>query len=91
MELTIPTVLKTLSTSGSAARSISDWWSKSKGENRALIGELKDNLIYLDMVANDDIPLEAVIDKLSPIQITGWHRPRPLGRKGNRTADLFNL
>ena len=65
MELTIPTVLKTLSASGSAARSISDWWSKSKGENRALIGELKDNLIYLDMVANDGIPLDTVIDKLA--------------------------
>lgn len=65
MELTIPTVLKTLSASGSAAKSISDWWNKSKGENRALIGELQDNLIYLDMVANDDIPLCKVIDKLS--------------------------
>lgn len=65
MELTIPTVLKTLSASGSAARSISDWWSKSTGDNRALIGELKDNLLYLDMVANDDVPLDTVIDKLS--------------------------
>ena len=65
MELTIPTVLKTLSASGSAATSISDWWSKSKGDNRALIGELKDNLIYLDMVANDGIPLATVIDNLS--------------------------
>ncbi len=65
MEITIPTVLKTLSASGSAAKSITVWWKQSKGDSRALIGELKDNLLYLDMVVTDGVPLDDVVDKLS--------------------------
>jgi len=65
MEITIPTALKTLSASGSAAASITAWRGRSKGDSRSLVGELKDNLLYLDMVATDDIPLGDVIDKLS--------------------------
>ncbi len=65
MDLTIPTALKTLSASGSAAKSISSWWSRSKGDSRALIGELKNNLLYLDLVANDGVPLADVVDKIS--------------------------
>lgn len=68
MDITIPTALKTLSSSGYAAKSITAWWRKSKGDSRALIGELKDNLLYLDMVANDSIPLGDVVDKLSVIE-----------------------
>lgn len=68
MDITIPTALKTLSSSGYAAKSITAWWKKSKGDSRALIGELKDNLLYLDMVANDSIPLGDVVDKLSVIE-----------------------
>ena len=65
MDLTIRTVLKTLSASGTAAKPISSWWSSSKGDSRALIGELKNNLLHLDMVASDRVPLADVIDKLS--------------------------
>ena len=65
MEVTIPTALKTLSASGAAGRSITAWWKKSRGDSRVLIGELKDNMLYLDMVASDDVPLADVIDKLS--------------------------
>ena len=65
MDITIPTALKTLSASGSAAKSITAWWKKSKGDSRALIGELKDNLLYLDMVATDGVPLGDVVGKLS--------------------------
>ena len=65
MDLTIPTALQTLSTSGSAASSITAWWKKSKGDARALVGELKDNLLYLDMVAADDVPLAKVVGKLA--------------------------
>ena len=65
MDITIPTALKALSSGGSAMKSIAMWWSKSKGDSRALIGELKDNLSYLDMVAEDEIPLSDVVDKLA--------------------------
>lgn len=65
MDLTIPTALETLSTSGAAARSITAWWRKSKGDARALVGELKDNLLYLDMVAADGVPLAEVVGKLA--------------------------
>ena len=65
MEISIPTALKGLSASGSAAKSITSWWKKSKGDSRSLIGELKDILLYLDMVATDDVPLGDVIDKLT--------------------------
>ena len=68
MDITIPTALKTLSSSGSAAKSITAWWRKSKGDSRALIGELKDNLLYLDMVANDGVPLADVVDNLSVVE-----------------------
>jgi hypothetical protein len=65
MEITIPIALKTLSAAGAAAESITAWWKRSKGNSRALISELKDNLLYLDMVAVDHVPLGDIIDKLS--------------------------
>jgi len=65
MDFSIPTALQTLSTSGSAARSIAAWWRKSRGDARALVGELRDNLLYLDMVASDDVPLAEVVGKLA--------------------------
>jgi hypothetical protein len=68
MDITIPTVLETLSAGGSAAKSITSWWKKSKGDSRALIGELKNNLSYLDMVAKNDVPLGDVVEKLSMVE-----------------------
>lgn len=65
MDVSIPTALQTFSSTGSAARSITAWWRKSKGDARMLVGELKDNLLYLDMVAADGVPLADVIGKLS--------------------------
>ena len=65
MDITIPTVIKSLSAGGSAMKSINSWWKKSKGDTRALIGELKENLTYLDMVAEDDVPLGDVVEKIS--------------------------
>ena len=68
MEITIPTAIKSLSAGGSAMKSISSWWKKSKGDSRALIGELKDNLSYLDMVADDGVELRDVIEKIAVIE-----------------------
>lgn len=68
MNITIPTVLDSLAAGGSAMKRMNTWWSKSKGDSRALIGELKDNLSYLDMVVADDIPLADVIQSLSTVE-----------------------
>lgn len=61
----IPLGLKALSDGGSAMKSITAWWNQSKGDSRTLIGELKDNLSYLDMVACDGVLLSDVVEKLS--------------------------
>jgi len=65
MDITIPAVLKSLSSAGSAVSELSAWWRNAKGDARSLIGELKDNLIYLDMVAQDGVDLGEVIDKVT--------------------------
>ncbi|MCW8883530.1 MAG: hypothetical protein OQK92_14500, partial [Sedimenticola sp.] len=49
----------------SASKELTAWWKKSKGDSRALIGELKDNLIYLDIVVKDKVELGEVIEKIS--------------------------
>lgn len=60
--MNIPSVFKSLSEAGSA---ITGWWKKAKGDARSLVGELKDNMSYLDMVAEDGVELGEVIDKIS--------------------------
>ena len=65
MELTIPTILKSLASAGAAIKELAAWRKRSKGDARMLIGELKDNLTYLDMVAEDGVPLGDVIKKVS--------------------------
>ncbi len=65
MNFTVPTVLKTLSTAGAASSALTKWWKKARGDSRSLIGELKDNLIYLDLVSNGEVDLADVIEKLS--------------------------
>ena len=65
MDITIPAALNTLSAGGSAMKSMTSWWKKSRGDSRALVGELKDILSYLDMVALDNVPLGDVAEKLS--------------------------
>lgn len=65
MAIEVPAVLQSLSTAGSALSAFATWRKKARGDARALIGELKDNLTYLDMVAEDGVELGAVIDRLS--------------------------
>jgi hypothetical protein len=65
MDVMIPTALKSLATAGSAIRELGSWRRRAKGDARALIGELKDNMSYLDMVARDGIALGDVVAKLS--------------------------
>jgi len=65
MEVIIPTALKTLSTTGFAIKELTAWLKKAKGDSRAVIGELKDNLSYLNMVAEDGVDIGEVIDIIS--------------------------
>ena len=65
MNFTIPSVIEYLSAGQSAIQSLDKWWKKSKGDTRALVGELKDNLSYLDMVAEDGVALDEVIEKIT--------------------------
>ena len=65
MDLMIPTILRSLASAGSAIKELTAWRRRTKGDARLLIGELKDNLSYLDMVAEDDVPLGNVIKKIS--------------------------
>ena len=68
MAIEVPAVLQSLSTAGSAFSVLTAWTKKARGDSRALIGELKDNLNYLDMVAEDGIDLAAVVNKLSIVE-----------------------
>jgi len=68
MELSVPTALKALSASGAALAAMSAWRRKLRGDKRALVLELEDNLRYLDLVAEDDVPLGEVIGHLSAEQ-----------------------
>ncbi|MEJ2090140.1 MAG: hypothetical protein P8Y69_17095 [Gammaproteobacteria bacterium] len=61
----VPAVLQSLASAGTALSALTAWRKKAKGDARALIGELKDNLTYLDMVADDGVALDAVVNKLS--------------------------
>lgn len=65
MDMTIPSALKSLASAGSAIGELAAWRRKTQGDTRALVGELKDNLLYLDMVAEEGVSLGRVIDKLS--------------------------
>jgi len=76
MALEVPAVLQSLSSAGSAISALTTWRKKARGDARALVGELKDNLYYLDMAAEDGVELAVVVDKLS---ITEYRR---LSREG---------
>ena len=65
MEIAIPTALKSLASAGSAIRELTAWRKRARGDARAIVGELKENLGYLDMVAEDGVPLGDVIRKIS--------------------------
>jgi len=66
--MSIPAVLKSLSETGSAISALTGWWKKAKGDARSVIGELKDNMSYLEMVADDDVELGDVIEKISVVE-----------------------
>lgn len=66
--MNIPGVIKSISDTGSAISALTGWWKKAKGDSRSLVGELKDNMSYLDMVAEDGVELGEVIEKISVVE-----------------------
>jgi len=65
MDLSIPTALRAFSATGAAVKALTAWGKRTRGNQSALILELRDNLIYLDLVAHDGVELAEVVDKLS--------------------------
>ena len=64
VSIDIPGALKSLASAGSAISELSRWLKRSKGDSRGLLNELKNNLTYLDMVVNDEIPIHKIIDQI---------------------------
>lgn len=65
MDIVIPSALKSLASAGSAIKELGSWRKQAKGDARSLVGELKENMSYLDLVAVDGVELADVIGKLS--------------------------
>lgn len=81
MDLSIPAALESLGAAGAAIAELASWRRRARGDARALVGELKDNLIYLDMVARGDVGLETVVERLS---VTEYKRLARAGFDFNR-------
>lgn len=65
VDVSIPTVIQAVASGKNAASAFASWSKKAKGDSRALVLELKNNLTCLDLVANDGISVANVIDQLS--------------------------
>lgn len=61
----IPVLLKAFDTATGALNAFTGWKSKTKGNARSVIEELKENSRYLWLVIEEEVPLEKVISDLS--------------------------
>lgn len=65
VEITVPTALQAIASGGKALSALATFSKKAKGDQRALLLELRDNLTCLDLVANDGVELMTITDQLS--------------------------
>ena len=65
MSLAVPAVLRALGDSTRAAKALAAWRRRARGDQRALVMELTDNLALLDLVAEEGVPLGDVVGRLS--------------------------
>ena len=73
MALEVPTVLQSLSSAGSAFRALTAWRKKSRGDARALIGELKGtDLSSWSGKSTEDL-FESIFEKLNLLKIKFPH------------------
>jgi len=64
----IPTALAAISSGSSAAKALAAWRRKTTGDARALVDELSNNLRYLDLMTEENMPLAEIAGKLSTIE-----------------------
>lgn len=93
VELSLPSALRAIATGGKALSRLTARGRKAKGNERALLLEIKDNLICLDLVANDGVELANVVDQLSTTEYQrlckeGYNFNR---LKAGKIADLTSL
>lgn len=65
MGISTPTVLKGFSKAGSGLAYLAEVRRRARGEGRALLCELEDNLRYFDLVTEDGVALEEIIQEIS--------------------------
>lgn len=61
----IPVILKALNTAAPALKAFTGWRSKTRGDARAEIEELKENSRYLWLVIEEDVLFDEVVEKLA--------------------------
>lgn len=61
----IPALLKAFDSASGALKAFTGWRSKTKGNARSIIEELKENSRYLWLVLEENVPLDAVVSNLS--------------------------
>lgn len=61
----IPLLLKAVNTASGTLEKFTGWKSKTKGNVRSIIEELKENSRYFWLVIEEDIPLDKIISNLS--------------------------
>lgn len=60
----IPVLLKAFDTAAGALKAFTGWKSKTKGNARSIIEELKENSRYLWLVIEENVPLDSVVSNL---------------------------
>lgn len=61
----IPILLKAYDTATMSLNAFTGWRSKSKGDARSIVEELKENSRYLWLVIEEDVSINKIINKLS--------------------------
>lgn len=64
----LPVLLKAFDTANGVLRAFTGWRSKTKGDSRAIIEELKANSRYFWLVIEEEASLDEVVSKLSTIE-----------------------
>lgn len=64
----IPVLLKVFDTATKALSGFTGWKSKTKGDSRAVVEELKENSRYFWLVIEEDVPIDKIINKLSTLE-----------------------
>lgn len=64
----IPVLLKAFDTAAGTLKAFTGWRSKTKGDVRSIVEELKDNSRYFWLVIEEDVHLDKIVPNLSTIE-----------------------